>query len=150
MADYEERRSQQSDKMTSDECRTQPCTQRRAPATDDHAVQLSFIMKWEHRVLPFLLVTTSLALPPNGGNGPHQAAFRIDDGLENSFLALEQPPNPNATHHLIFSSVSGLLQRWPNTYRRNGAPDGNPFLLPPKLTCLMHAPLRPSCSKATA
>ncbi|KAH9003830.1 hypothetical protein EDB86DRAFT_2281809 [Lactarius hatsudake] len=33
----------------------------------------------------------------------------------------DSPPNPNSTHHLIFNSVSSLLQRWPNTFRRNGA-----------------------------
>jgi hypothetical protein len=31
------------------------------------------------------------------------------------------PPKPNSTHHLIFNSVSGLLQRWSNTLHKNGA-----------------------------
>jgi hypothetical protein len=93
-------------------------------------------MKWERRVLPILLATTSLpsTAPYDGSYGPHQAAFLVNDVLENPFLAWERPPNPNATHHLIFSSVSGLLQRWPNTYRRNGAPDGIPFCFHP--SCL--------------
>jgi hypothetical protein len=85
-------------------------------------------MKWElHCILPFLLATASLALPSNppyyDSSGPHQAAFRVDEVSEQSSLQWQQPPDPNSTYHLIFSSVSGLLQRWPNTYRRNGAPD---------------------------
>jgi hypothetical protein len=83
-------------------------------------------MKWElRRILPLLLATASLALPSNAplydSNGLHQAALRIDDVSDKTFLEWQQPPHPNSTHHLIFSSVSGLLQRWPNTYRRNGA-----------------------------
>ncbi|KAI9453296.1 hypothetical protein BJY52DRAFT_1427547 [Lactarius psammicola] len=36
------------------------------------------------------------------------------------YVTWDLPPNPNSTHHLIFNSVGGLLQRWPNTLRRNG------------------------------
>jgi hypothetical protein len=50
------------------------------------------------------------------GDGLHQAAFQAQ-----GFLEWEFPPDPNSTHHLIFNSVSGFLQRWPNTFRRNGA-----------------------------
>jgi hypothetical protein len=95
------------------------------------------LMKWELCcVLPFLLATASLALPSNApyydSSEPHQAAFRVDGVSEQSSLEWQQPPNPNSTHHLIFSSVSGLLQRWPNAYRINGASD--PFWLPQNLT----------------
>ena len=82
-------------------------------------------MKWAlRRILPLLLATVSLTLPsgaPNHENNePYQAAFRIDGTPDENFLEWERPPNPNDTHHLIFNSVSGLLQRWPNTFRRNG------------------------------
>ena len=85
-------------------------------------------MKWELcLVLPLLLPSASLALPSNApyydSNGPHQAALRVDGASEEHFQEWRQPPHPNSTHHLIFGSVSGLLQRWPNTYRRNGALD---------------------------
>jgi len=86
-------------------------------------------MKWaSRRILPLLLAAAaSLALPssaPNHNkNGPYQAAFRIDGTSEDFFLEWERPPNPNSTHHLIFNSVSGLRQLWPNTFRRNGKLD---------------------------
>ncbi len=83
------------------------------------------------RILPLLLATASLALPFDApyhdSNGPHQAAFQIDQVSDGSFLEWENPPDPNSTHHLIFNSVSGLLQRWPNTFRRNGALDPSRF-----------------------
>ena len=82
-------------------------------------------MKWAlRRILPLLLATASLALPsiaPDYDNdGRYQAAFRTDGSSEESFLEWERPPNPNSTHHLIFNSVSGSMQLWPNTFRRNG------------------------------
>ncbi|SRR6266478_2543468 len=83
-------------------------------------------MKWElSRVLPFLLATAAFSLPTSWlyrdhGDGPHQVTFQAQ---EESFLEWELPPNPNSTHHLIFNGVSGFLQRWPNTLRRNGALD---------------------------
>ncbi|KAJ7471849.1 hypothetical protein FB451DRAFT_1251148 [Mycena latifolia] len=33
---------------------------------------------------------------------------------------LNTPPNPNSTGHLIFDTVSSLLQHWPNTHHHNG------------------------------
>jgi hypothetical protein len=85
-------------------------------------------MRWELcRAFPLLLATLSLALPSNlnaphdESNVPGQAAFRVNDALEEPFLGWEQPPSPNSTHHLMFNSVIGLLQRWSNTHRRNGA-----------------------------
>ncbi|KAI9435521.1 hypothetical protein H4582DRAFT_1817493, partial [Lactarius indigo] len=51
------------------------------------------------------------------------------------------PPNPNSTHHLIFNSVSGLLQRWSNALHRNGH-----SLVPvtiPKGTMLYHGRVDP-------
>jgi hypothetical protein len=83
------------------------------------------------RILPLLLATASLALPSNApyhdSIGPHQAAFQVDQVSEKSFLEWENPPDPNSTHHLVFNGVSGLLQRWPNTFRRNGALDPSRF-----------------------
>jgi hypothetical protein len=82
-------------------------------------------MKWVVRpVLPLVLATASLAFPFSYNAAQRQAAFRVNhvSGSEEFFLdGWEQPPNSNSTHHLIFNSVIGLLQRWPNTYRRNGA-----------------------------
>src|SRR6267142_28455 len=119
-------------------------------------------MRWElRRALPLLLVTLSLALLPSNLNAPHgerngpgQATFRVNDALEESFLGWEQPPNPNSTHHLIFNSVIGLLQRWSNTHRRNGAfiEPGSlryaDFLSCPKATawCLRLSPQVQSCT----
>ncbi len=85
-------------------------------------------MKWELLcVLPFLLATTTFSLPSGwpyrDGDGPHQAAFQVQGVSDESFLTWELPPNRNSTHHLIFNGVSGFLQRWPNTLRRNGAFD---------------------------
>jgi hypothetical protein len=83
-------------------------------------------MKWHsYRGFLLLLATATSALPSSGpnhnGNGPYQAAFRAPVVSEDPFLQWELPPDPNSTHHLIFYSVSGFLQRWPNTFRRNGA-----------------------------
>ncbi len=85
-------------------------------------------MKWQSRhVLPLLLATASLAIPSSASyynsSRPHQATFRVDPVFEEHFLEWESPPDPNTTHHLIFNSVGGLLHRWPNTLRRNGALD---------------------------
>ncbi|KAF8262596.1 hypothetical protein EI94DRAFT_1743213 [Lactarius quietus] len=83
-------------------------------------------MMWQLRCvpsLPFLLAATALVLPSAAvPSGPLQAAFRVQSGIsaERSDRGWNLPPHPNSTHHLIFNSVSGLLQRWPNTFRRNG------------------------------
>ncbi|KAH9986212.1 hypothetical protein BJV74DRAFT_775079 [Russula compacta] len=75
-------------------------------------------MKWVLcRVFPLLLAIAAFALPHDSND---QAAFRVQEASEDLFIQWELPPNPNSTHHLIFNSVSGLLQRWPNTFRRNG------------------------------
>lgn len=104
-----------------------------APASDPSRSSAA-PMKWELRcILPLLLASASLSLslpsnaPHHDTNGPHQTALRIDSVSEENFLEWQQPPHTNSTHHLIFGSVSGLLQRWPNTYRRNGAPGPFPF-----------------------
>ncbi|KAI9459918.1 hypothetical protein BJY52DRAFT_1364860 [Lactarius psammicola] len=68
-----------------------------------------------------LLPTTAFVLPSvpsRSSNGPLQAAF--ESLTHGSDWEWNLPPNPNSTHHLIFNSVSGLLQRWPNILRRNG------------------------------
>ena len=78
---------------------------------------------------PFLLATTVFVFP-SGSDGPPQAALRVkpESPTPGSDQEWNLPPNPNSTHHLIFNSVTGLLQRWPNTLRRNGA----------KLYCISH------------
>ena len=90
------------------------------------------LMMWQLRCvlnLPFLLATTAFVLP-SGSNGPLQAALRVhpESPTPGSDREWNLPPNPNSTHHLIFNSVAGFLQRWPNTLRRNGA----------KLYCIYH------------
>ncbi|KAH9028929.1 hypothetical protein EDB84DRAFT_1439471 [Lactarius hengduanensis] len=92
-------------------------------------------------VLPYLLATTGFVLPSVlslSSNGPFQAAFpgQAESLTHGSDREWNSPPNPNSTHHLIFNSVSGLLQQWPNTLRRNGH-----TLIPatiPKGTILYH------------
>ncbi|KAH9028931.1 hypothetical protein EDB84DRAFT_256023 [Lactarius hengduanensis] len=92
-------------------------------------------------VLPYLLATTAFVLPSilsRSSNGPFQAAFcgQTESPTPGSDREWNLSPNPNSTHHLIFNSVSGLLQQWPNTLRRNGH-----SLIPatiPKGTILYH------------
>ena len=38
----------------------------------------------------------------------------------NEIWRLDEPPDPNATDHLVFETVHSLLQLWPNTRMRNG------------------------------
>ncbi|KAF9236706.1 hypothetical protein BU15DRAFT_76666 [Melanogaster broomeanus] len=45
-------------------------------------------------------------------------SFGDKDSLAN--WSLDEPPNPNATDHLVFETVNSLLQHWPNTRLRNG------------------------------
>ncbi|KAI9454662.1 hypothetical protein BJY52DRAFT_713339 [Lactarius psammicola] len=92
-------------------------------------------------ILSYLLAATAFALPSmlsHSSDGPLQATFRAQSGssANGSDREWNLPPHPNSTHHLIFNSVSGLLQRWHNTLRRNGH-----NLLPatiPKGTILYH------------
>ncbi|KAH9177290.1 hypothetical protein EDB89DRAFT_1533470 [Lactarius sanguifluus] len=87
-------------------------------------------MMWQLRcmtcILPYLLATAGFVLPSivssRSGDGPLQAAFRgqPESPTPGPDREWNSPPNPNSTHHLIFNSVSGLLQRWPNALRRNG------------------------------
>ena len=83
-------------------------------------------MRWQMRCvlsLPYLLAATAYA-GSSSHDGPPQAAFYGQPDSPAPKSDLEQnfsPPNPNSTHHLIFNSVSGLLHRWPNIIRRNGA-----------------------------
>ncbi|KAH9028926.1 hypothetical protein EDB84DRAFT_255892 [Lactarius hengduanensis] len=83
-------------------------------------------MMWRLRcVLPYLLAATGFVLPSvssRSSDGPLQAAFRgqPESPTPGSDWEWNLPPNPNSTHHLIFNSVSGLLQQWPNALRRNG------------------------------
>ena len=73
--------------------------------------------------LPYLLAATAIAFPSRTNNDPPQAAFGVqsESPTPESNQEWGSPPNPNSTHHLIFNSVSGLLQRWPNALHRNGA-----------------------------
>jgi len=81
-------------------------------------------------VLSYLLAATAFVLPSvpsRSSNGSLQDTFqvqsRIPADVSDRARGWDWPPNPNSTHHLIFNSVSGLLRRWPNTLRRNGALD---------------------------
>lgn len=61
----------------------------------------------------------------SGLNGGLQQAFRNQvppiDALSNlSTWQLDEPPSLNSTGHLVFETVSSLLQHWPNTRMRNG------------------------------
>ncbi|KAH9056821.1 hypothetical protein EDB87DRAFT_1686835 [Lactarius vividus] len=99
-------------------------------------------------VLPYLLATSASVLPsaPSRSNdGPFQATFNVQ--LENPTpgagwgLDWNSPPNPNSTYHLIFNSVNGLLQRWPNALHRNALPTQGHSIVPttiPKGTILYH------------
>ena len=82
-------------------------------------------------ILPLLLATPAFSLPSSwlysDGNGLYQATFQAQGLSEGSFLEWELPPNPNSTYHLIFNGISGFLQRWPNTLRRNGTFDPTPY-----------------------
>ena len=77
--------------------------------------------------LPYLLAATAFVLQSgplcSNDDSPLQATFHVqpESPIPGSNLEWKLPPNPNSTHHLIFNSVSGLLHRWPNTLRRNGA-----------------------------
>ena len=77
-----------------------------------------------HIISCLLLASTAFALPSyTAGERLLQAIFQAQGLSDQSFLEWKLSPNPNSTHHLIFNSVSGLLQRWPNTLRRNGVLD---------------------------
>ena len=87
---------------------------------------IRFVM-WQMRCvlrLPYLLAATTFVFPSVtscSSDGPLQAAFRVQPESPTPGWEWNSPPNPNSTHHLIFNSVSSLLQRWPNALRRNGA-----------------------------
>ncbi|KAN0142167.1 hypothetical protein V8E53_000629 [Lactarius tabidus] len=73
--------------------------------------------------LPYLLATSFvLAAGSSSYDGPLQAAFygQPESPTPGPGLEWNLPPKPNSTHHLIFNSVSGLLQRWSNTLHKNG------------------------------
>jgi hypothetical protein len=50
-----------------------------------------------------------------------QTSFASFANLEHDWN-LNALPNPNATGHLVFDTVSSLLQHWPNTRWHSGAP----------------------------
>ncbi|KAF8262527.1 hypothetical protein EI94DRAFT_1688035 [Lactarius quietus] len=99
-------------------------------------------MRWQLLyVLPYLLGATAFVVPSvisRSSYDPLQNTFQVppQSSACGSELEWTLPPSPNSTHHLIFNSVSGLLQRWPNILRRNGH-----SLIPaiiPKGTILYH------------
>ncbi|KAF8273284.1 hypothetical protein EI94DRAFT_1716301 [Lactarius quietus] len=99
-------------------------------------------MRWKlPHVFPYLLGTTVFVLPSvisRSSDDPLQSTFQVppESSACGSDLGWTFPPSPNSTHHLIFNSVSGLLQRWPNILHRNGH-----SLIPatiPKGTILYH------------
>ncbi|KAI6033297.1 hypothetical protein EDC04DRAFT_2571742 [Pisolithus marmoratus] len=54
---------------------------------------------------------------------PHYAADSLSAEDQHDPLAdwqLDSPPSVNSTAHLVFETVSSLLQHWPNTRMRNG------------------------------
>ncbi|KAI5988720.1 hypothetical protein EDD15DRAFT_2172097 [Pisolithus albus] len=54
---------------------------------------------------------------------PHYATGYLPVDHDHDALAdwgLHDPPNVNSTSHLVFETVSSLLQHWPNTRMRNG------------------------------
>ena len=58
-------------------------------------------MRWELRcALPLLLLVAKVSpanVPYDKSDRLHQAAFRVNDALEESFLGWGQPPNPDST-----------------------------------------------------
>ncbi|VDC07251.1 unnamed protein product [Peniophora sp. CBMAI 1063] len=66
------------------------------------------------KVFPLLLAAASVGALST----PLQTTF--DSEEVESTLDWERAPSPDATGHLIFNSVSSVLQRWPNTIKRPG------------------------------
>ncbi|KAH9028925.1 hypothetical protein EDB84DRAFT_1669837 [Lactarius hengduanensis] len=83
-------------------------------------------MRWLYcDALLDLLAATAFVLrfvPSRSSDSLLQDTFRAppESSTSASHRGWNLPPHPNSTYHLIFNSVSGLLQRWPNTLRRNG------------------------------
>ena len=84
---------------------------------------------WQLRcafIVPYLLAVMASVLPfvPTS-DSLLQGAFQVQPTVsaDGSDQGWNLPPKPNSTHHLIFNSISGLLQRWPNTLYRNGGLD---------------------------
>ncbi|KAI0270727.1 hypothetical protein BC834DRAFT_862929 [Gloeopeniophorella convolvens] len=76
---------------------------------------------WSDVVLSCLVIAATVARPPaSPPGGLSQAVYQVSNGLGDSYLDWESPPHLDSTHNLLFYSVSGLLQRWSNTLRRNG------------------------------
>ncbi|KAH7924173.1 hypothetical protein BV22DRAFT_1130017 [Leucogyrophana mollusca] len=85
-------------------------------------------MRWEN-FLPLILTYNAAAWArgvqiPLGVTFEETPAIKIfqDGGTDGSSeqWRLDEPPSANATGHLIFETVSSLLQHWPNTRYRNG------------------------------
>ncbi|KAI0270726.1 hypothetical protein BC834DRAFT_529836 [Gloeopeniophorella convolvens] len=74
-------------------------------------------MRATRKVLPFVLaLTVALSFSPWSS----LVRTATSSPAQHSLQAWDSPPSPDSTDHLIFNSVAGLLQRWPNTLRRNG------------------------------
>ena len=52
--------------------------------------------------------------------GQDQAAFAFGTVSQTNPWTFADGPHANLTSHLIFDTVSSLLQHWPNTRYRNG------------------------------
>ena len=80
------------------------------------------------KVFPLLLAVASvsaLATRNTREQIPLQfdGQLNVDVGAEVDYdLDWDRAPEPDATGHLIFNTVSSLLQRWPNTVVRPGMP----------------------------
>lgn len=61
-------------------------------------------------------LATQVPLGPSN-HDKHPILLGDDDRTE---WCLDQYPDPNATHHLVFETAHSLLQHWPNTRMRNG------------------------------
>ncbi|KAJ7207996.1 hypothetical protein GGX14DRAFT_634767 [Mycena pura] len=66
---------------------------------------------------PFTFTSLVLLWLPIGSHATQKTLVLTDSAFEWNLNTL---PNPNATGHLIFNTVSSLLQHWPNTRYHNG------------------------------
>ena len=75
-------------------------------------------------LVPAALVTPlDIQVPTVGSShrGRDEHPTILSDGHDSGWR-LGEVPHPNSTDHLLFDTVSSLLQRWPNTRMRHGRP----------------------------
>ena len=88
------------------------------------------------------LVVTLVVIPALAVQVPLSSAYHGQAGrhlLGNEEWSLDRVPNPNATDHLVFETVSSFLQHWPNTRMRNGRQPPLPAFLNPLSYSLLQA-----------